>query len=169
MRTIKLGGHEYRIRGSITVHAAAAKRRNALLAAADKEAELEAQNGEIADASELIAEKRAAALTGDEYVAGESLQLLSDLINAAVEYYAVLCGQDISGSVHGGYPMTAQKLCFIATIDELNSKELSEAVAAELLESQGGAASKNLTAQDVVNLTALLMSMDRQRTQRTGQ
>lgn len=171
MRTIKLGGHEYPIQGSITVHKAAAKRRNDMLRQADAEAEAEQAEklkaGEIADINELIIKKRAAALSDEAYNAGEALQLFSDLINAAVEYSAYLLGKDIADTIFGGYPMTAEKLAFLAGVDDLNNNETNEAVAYELLESQGGAAAKNLTAQDVVKLTR--QTLARAKTLQTGQ
>lgn len=153
MRTINLKGHEYQIHASITVDSNAEKRRNEVLKKAEAEAIAEADEKEIADASALIREKMLAAIRDRDFNLNEALNLIADMINAAVEYNRIILCYNTEDKVYGGYPMTAEKLVFLCSVEDLNSKEVSEAVAAELIEARGGTAAKKLTAQEVLKLT----------------
>lgn len=169
MRYITLGGKQYPIHCSVVVDAAICQRRNRLLMDIEDATIAEAQENNIPDSKldALISRRKREALRDISGNAEETLIMLSDMINAAVDYQQVICGRDIRSEIEGGYPMTAKKLAFIASVSDLNSETTMDTVAQEIIEAQGGDA-KNLSAGRVVQTARALQRQIFGRSARTG-
>lgn len=167
MREITIGGHKYMIHCSVITEAAINKRRDEILQRAEDEASDDVGGLSESETLELIRKRKVSALRDASYNAGESLNILADMINTAVDYENVVNARDIRPQVFGGYPMTAQKLALVVgvTADDLN--RIAEPVAQELIEEQGGDA-KNLKAGTVLMTTRRIMRAIRSTARSTG-
>ena len=141
MRHITLGGIEYPIRATVTVDAEVTRRYNdAILSAEAAARETAEQRGLNEGQTEQLVERE---------------KKLALRINAAVDYERVLHGRDISADVPH-YPLTAEKIGLIATLDDLNREETVQAVVDEFLDCRGGDR-KNLTAGQLEQMASTLM------------
>ena len=157
MRHITLGGIEYPIRATVTVDAEVTRRYNdAILSAEAAARETAEQRGLNEGQTEQLVE-REKKLALRRYLGDRENDLyqIALLINAAVDYERVLHGRDISADVPH-YPLTAEKIGLIATLDDLNREETVQAVVDEFLDCRGGDR-KNLTAGQLEQMASTLM------------
>lgn len=155
MRTIILGGLPCPIKATAATIAANADRLNAKLMDADEEAELEAKEKKLdVDAAEALrAQIRKKVYRLFLANAENSLMVIADMVNAAVDSERILYGRDIrEQSPH--YPMTPQKLACIASLKELNNPDTARQIAEEIAEATG---SKNLNAGELVKMAQMIL------------
>lgn len=133
MHTITLGGIQYPIQATAGMMGAARERLADALADATEQAEADADARGLDDAARgrLVERRRKAAHARYMADSRNSLAVIADLVNGAVERERLLNGRDISGEVPH-YPLTVQKLALLATAEDLNGEGNSKAIAAEL-------------------------------------
>lgn len=155
MRTIVLGGLPCPIKATAATIAANTDRLNAKLLDADEAAELEAEEKGLTvdQAEQLRARKRKKAYQLFLANAENSLLVISDMVNAAVESERILYHRDIREQ-SPYYPLTAAKLALVATVQELNDPDTAQVIAQEMAEATG---SKNLPAGELVKLAQMIL------------
>lgn len=155
MRKIILGGMACPIKATAGTIASSTSRLSAALAEADCDAEERAkqQNMEADDYEQLRQRLRKKAQMVYLSNTENSLRVISDMLNAAVDSERILYGRDIR-SESPYYPMTPEKLALIVSTQELNDPETARIIAEEIAEATG---SKNLTAGELVKLAQMLL------------
>ncbi len=158
MRTITLGGSEYPIHATVTVDAEITRRYNQTILAAEEAAREEAEREGLNDGQTALLIDRRKSMALKRYVSDRENDLLQIalLINAAVDYERVINGRDISAEVPH-YPLTAQKVGLLASLDDLNREGTVQAIVDEFLDCRGGDR-KNLTAGQLREMAQTLMT-----------
>ena len=158
MRTITLGGIEYPIHATVTVDAEITRRYNQTILAAEEAARAEAEREGLNDGQTALLIDRRKSMALKRYVSDRENDLLQIalLINAAVDYERVINGRDISAEVPH-YPLTAQKVGLLASLDDLNREDTVQAIVDEFLDCRGGDR-KNLTAGQLREMAQTLMT-----------
>ena len=158
MRTITLSGSEYPIHATVTVDAEITRRYNQTILAAEEAAREEAEREGLNDGQTALLIDRRKSMALKRYVSDRENDLLQIalLINAAVDYERVINGRDISAEVPH-YPLTAQKVGLLASLDDLNREDTVQAIVDEFLDCRGGDR-KNLTAGQLREMTQTLMT-----------
>lgn len=157
MRYITLGGNRYPIHCSVTVDEAVNKRfaayRQKMVEQAEADVEARGLQGGEAEEYKAVSLKSAtlAYLTDAE----NDLYQFALLINAGVRYESIINRHDIANEVVG-YPLDAEKLAMIATVQDLNSPETVDAVAAEFARCRGGD-EKNGTAGELTKTAMTIL------------
>ena len=155
MRTIILGGVPVPIKATAGTIAANTSRLSAVLIEADMEAEAEAEKQDLSvdQFQKLKEQKRKKANRIFMADAENSLKVIADMVNAAVDSERVLHGHDIREQ-SPYYPASAEKLAFIISSKEMNDLHTAQVIAEEIAEATG---SKNLTAGELVKMAQMVL------------
>ncbi len=155
MRTIVLGGLPCLIKATAGTIAGSTSRLSEALAEADFEAEEQAKQRdmEVDEYEQLCQRLRKKAQLAYLNNAENSLRVISDMVNAAVDSERILYGRDIRDQ-SPYYPMTPEKLAIIASTQELNDPDMAQSIAEEIAEATG---SKNLSAGELVKIAQMIL------------